>query len=635
MAVTAADVPGRYDVVVSSAAGTYGYMLLDSLEESIPFRTHRAVYGQTQPFVERSNVSNSYGDNAQDFFLTIRQRDWSLGEQQQFFRAGQDGRYWHGTNVDVATPGKVKLTQQTPSLSFAATAIGGCGDDFNGDRNSVLVATATTLYRVQVDGTITSLGAHGLGAAPFKYGAATDGVNGFFTTTTAGTVGVRMWNGASFSTFSATGSDSLCVVNNTLYGYDGADSELLRYDNAGGITVVGNWKSANGNAGTVNTNINIPILHPFGGKVLLCFPYAQEAAELWIYDGTGVSRLEVFPPNFVATSMDVLYGVAYIGGIFYKPTSTTTMVARPAVLFYDGTQIGLLWQADAYGSSAITSSSYAAGPGPVLGINDGRLLFTDETMSTINAYNPASGSVSTIGSYAAGGTSPQMISTGAMVLMTRTQTQGYYFPHATSYNTSGTVISSLIDFDSSLAKQFRGVTVEFDPASDGDGGTVDIGYQTDSLTGAWTTLQSGAVSGTQYTFSNISGHSIAIRVTLNKSTSTAGPTLKSMSVRGAPIMPRYRRGEYILDCTNADEQERELRDGSFHPLAGYDQVTHLLAACSSTTPLTITDRFGTYTGFIDVNDAEGFDIYEVKSGVATIQPTKSGSFVVRFTAREI
>src|SRR4051794_30194505 len=110
---TAADIPGRYDVAI----GGFGYVLLDSLQSSIPFRTHRAVYGQTQPFVERQNVSNGYGDNAQDFFLTVRQRDWSLGEQQKFFRSGADGRYWMGSNVGVEVPGQVKLAPAVTSLS--------------------------------------------------------------------------------------------------------------------------------------------------------------------------------------------------------------------------------------------------------------------------------------------------------------------------------------------------------------------------------------------------------------------------------------------------------------------------------------------------------------------------------------
>lgn len=630
MAVTAADVPGRYDVVIQSDAGTFGYMLLDSLEESIPFRTHRAVYGQTQPFVERSNVSNSYGDNAQDFFLTIRQRDWSLGEQQKYFRAGQDGRYWAGTNVDVSTPGQVNLAPTTPSVGFAGSVITGTRDI---SQSSILAATATNLYRLDVAGGITSLGAHGLGAAPTKFSVVCDGAVFYMSTTTAGTVGVRTWDNASFATFSATGADSLAFVNNSLYGWNRTSSDLIRYDTGGAATDLFDWKTARGAVGGANTNIYTPMMCSFGGKILICFPYAQEASELWIYDGTGASRLEVFPPNFVATDIEVLYGVAYVAGNFYKGVTTTTWTTKPAVLFYDGSQIGSIWQANAFSATTVTGPTTE--PGPALGVSAGRLLFTDDTMNAIMAYDPALGGVSTVGSYSAGASMAAMITSTSIAALVSNRTTGYYFPHATTFNTSGTIISSLIDFDSSLAKQFRGVTVEFDPASDGDGGTVDIAYQVNGLTGAWTTLQSAAVSGTQYTFTNISGHSIAIRVTLNKSTSTAGPTLRSVSVRGAPIMPRYRRGEYIFDCTNADEQERELRDGNFHPLAGYDQVVHLLAACSSTTPLTITDRFGTYTGFIDVNDAEGFDIYEVKSGVATVQPTKSGSFVVRLTAREI
>ncbi len=623
---------GAYDVVIDGK----GYMLLDALESSIPFRTHRAIYGQTQPFVERQNVSNSYGDNAQDFFLTIRERDWSLGEQQKFFRAGQDGRYWMGSNVEVSTPGQVTLTKQTPSLSFAATAIGGCPDDYLGDRSSVVVGTSTTLYRVQVDGTITSLGAHGLGAAPGKYAFVNDAAATYISTTTAGTVGVRKWSGAAYSTFSASGADSLAFLNNSLYGWRSSNADLVRWDSGGTLTSLFGWKTTDGGATGGATNLNPPILRAYGGKLLIIFQYAQESSELWIYDGNGTYRLAVFPNNFTATSMIILYGTVYIGGNFYRSTSTTTMNARPGVLFYDGSSLGILWRANDYGTTSIASNAFFAGPGPALGVSDGRVIFTDDTTAAILAYNPALGGVSTIGSYTAGGTDAQMISTGSMLLMTRTQTTGYYLPSSTTTNTSGYVTSSLVDFDSSLSKQFRGVKVEFDLGTDGDGGSVDISYQLDSLSGSFTTLRSAALSGTEYTFANVSGHAIAVRVTLNKGTSTAGPTLRSLSIRGAPVMPIYPRGEYIIDCTASVEQPRELRDGSLHPLSGFDQAQNLVAARNSLTPIQITDKMnGTFTGFVDVNDPQGFDIYEIRSGISVAQPSKSGSYVVRLTVKGV
>jgi hypothetical protein len=631
-AATAADVPTRYDVVIAAPNGTFGYVLLDTIEPNIPFRTHRAVYGQTQPFVERQNMSNSYGDNAQDFFLTIRQRDWSLGEQQKYFRTGQDGRYWMGSGVEVSTPGQVTLSKTMAPATFGEVVRACVRDHTNDDPTKNLCASAGSLYSVDAVGNLVNLGAHGLGAGgPARWGMANDNNATYLSTTAAGSAGVRMWNGAAFSTFSASGADSLAYLNNTLYGFRTSNFDLVRWDTAGVLTSLFTWRAAGGGAGGFST----PRLVPFGGKLLIGSVYAQESSELWIFDGVGVSRLEVLPENFIISDMDVLYGVAYIAGAFIRRSDATHLVARPAVLFYDGSQIGLLWRANDYNTATIATTSLNLGPYPALGVNDGRLVFTDETNGNLMAYNPALGGVSSVASFTPNtGDSCSMASSPYFVLHTRNQAMTYYFP-STSYPASGYVISSLIDFDSSLPKVFRGVTVEFDLATDGNGGSVDVAYQLDSLVGAWTTLATGVTSGLEVTFpANTSGHAVAIKITLNKGTSTAGPTLKAMNVRGAAIMPIYPRGEYILDCGGTASQPRELRDGSWHPLTGYEMVQNLIVARNSTTPITITDKVnGTFIGFIDVNDPQGFDVYEVHP--APEDNKRPGSYIVRLTVRGV
>lgn len=617
---TADMVPGKYDVIIDG----YGYCYLDSLESSIPFRTHRAIYGQTQPFVERQNVSNSYGDNAQDFFLTIRQRDWSQGEQQRFFRAGVDGRDWTGLNVDVSTPGRVRLASKINTVTFAAS-VRACARDTVTQK--LIAASSTKLYSLDSAGAIVDNGAHGLGANPSKFGLANDGVNDYVTTLNASTVGVRKWTGAAYTTFSATASDSLIFLNNTLYGYRGASGDLGSYDGTGTFTSLFTWKDATNTAYIVGGGSSASaVLEAFGGKILILFPHGQFGSSLWIYDGTGASLLQIFPPNYLASDIEVLYGVAYIGGSFFKAASTSTQYNRPALHFYDGSQIGLLWQANDYNTAA--SSDIFGGPHPALVAANGRLFFTDDTMSTLLNYDPASGAISTVGSYSAGGTDARLAATGFSILHTRNGTGGYYTGNST-FPTSGSVSSSLIDFDSSLPKQLRGVTIEWDAASDGDGGSVDVAYQLNSLDGAYTALASGVTSGTETVFpANTSAHAVSIKVTINKGTSTMGPVLRSLSVRGAPVMPVYPRGEYILDCTNTVGAPRQLRDQTtFHPLTGAQQVAHLTAARNSLTPITITDRVnGTYVGQVDVNDPEGFDVYEVHP---------APSYVVRLTTRGV
>jgi len=51
--------------------------------------------------------------------------------------------------------------------------------------------------------------------------------------------------------------------------------------------------------------------------------------------------------------------------------------------------------------------------------------------------------------------------------------------------------------------------------------------------GSYTTLQTGAVSGTEYT---LTGRNISVKITLNKGTSTNGPVLKRHYIRAAPVV---------------------------------------------------------------------------------------------------
>jgi integrase len=51
--------------------------------------------------------------------------------------------------------------------------------------------------------------------------------------------------------------------------------------------------------------------------------------------------------------------------------------------------------------------------------------------------------------------------------------------------------------------------------------------------GSYTTLQTGAVSGTEYT---LTGRNISVKITVNKGTSTNGPVLKRHYIRAAPVV---------------------------------------------------------------------------------------------------
>lgn len=613
MTDTADQVPSLFDVIIDG----HGYVTARAVDPNLPFRVQQQMLSYSPTFVERQNVSNAYGDNAFDFFLNIRQRDWSLGEQQRFFRVGADGRYYAGSNVDVSTPGQVRLAQSHTSVTFAA-AVSACARDTNGQK--LITASATKLYTIDSAGTITDNGAHGLGATPSKFGLACDGAANYVSTTSAGTVGVRKWVGGVYSTFSATAADSLIFNGNTLYGYRAASGDFGRYDTAGTFTTLFAWKGASGVA--ASGIVDGAVLEAYGGKILILLNYGQIACELWIYDGTGASLLHVFPPNFIGSDIEVLYGTVYISGSFFRAASASTQNNRPAIHFYDGAQIGLLWQANDYGTSV--SSDAFAGPHPALVAFAGKLYFTDDTMATLLVYNPASGAVSTIGSYTGGGTDARLAATGYTLLHTRNGTTGYTTGNI-AYPSSGFVSASLVDFDSSLPKVFRGVKVEFDAATDGNGGSIDIAYQVDNLlTAGYSALKTGAVSGTEYPGDGTSinfGHAMSIKITLNKGTSTAGPVLKSISLRGAPILPPYRLNEYILDLggDTSGQNPVVLRDGRTpHPLSGEQMRTNLAAALISQVPVTVTDRTGTYTAMLEPANCE-FDITRPSQWLARVR----------------
>src|SRR5690348_13885904 len=110
-APTATDVGPKFDCLINGE----GYLFADMGDE-------KGEFGYTPTFVTRQNTQGDYGDNQQDFWLTATQRDWSLGEQQRYFRANDDDakrRYWQGGAVDITIPGQVSIRPSIQSTSFA------------------------------------------------------------------------------------------------------------------------------------------------------------------------------------------------------------------------------------------------------------------------------------------------------------------------------------------------------------------------------------------------------------------------------------------------------------------------------------------------------------------------------------
>jgi hypothetical protein len=617
---TAADCPGKYDVILDG----HGYVLLDALTPNIPFRTHRAIYTFSPTFLERTNVTGAYGDNQQDFWMTVSQKDWSEGEGQAYFRSNDADsvrKFWQGAGVDVASvPGRVFNNPNVVNITPAGTSYAACsagsaiGKDFHVYAS---LDTAThNLHKVDSAGTDTTIGAHGSGL-PNQWGMCNDSVNVYI----AGATRITKWTGAAFSSFSATANaGSLAYLNNALYSCDG--STLNTYDGTGTKTVLFTWKDA--------TNTALPALGqaakiiPFGGKLLIFFPWLYEGPELWIYDGIAPSRLAVLPDSMIGYDCEVVDGIVFMSGLIQGRSTTGSIGSIPCVYYYANGNVGELWR-----------SSRNNATNPALGNFSGRLVWTCRTgvavqITEFREWDPGTGAISVFQALTGSGTYgsatlPRVSVTPSSILgaADRGTTGGgdtlSLFPG--SGTTTAYIISSLFDFDSNLTKTFRSVKVETQDASSG----FDIYYAVDNLT-TYTLLQSAGISGTEYTLpANTQGRAISLKIVLN------GTILQRYYIRSAPDLTSFRTREYILDMTGAPEDApRALRDGTPDPTLPHDAVVNLVASASSATPISITDRLGTFTGIIEPDKSEIYEMHAQREILA-----KSGSYVAKITVREI
>ena len=593
----ALDGPYPYDLKIN---GT-GYVLARGVEPSLPFRTQRAQYGYTPTFINRSNTSGQFGDNQQDFWLTSSQNDWSLGAGQRYFDPSDTEKarkYWNGTAIISHQAGEVTAQSTYASYAQGAQIVAMCGGV------AVFNATATHLFQREID-----QGAHGLAGAPICMTSDTD-----FVYLSDGTT-VRTFNIGTpgFAAWSATGAQSLLYLNNTIYGTK--NGVFYTYASAGAATASFTFKDGKGGtlAGSPGSSrFDAMKLAGLGGKVLVLIPAAADGnGQLWEWDGTGMSLLANFPSNFTPTGISVAMGIAFIVGLEYQ----TASVARTAVWFFENSTLDRTYFSPTWGSNAGNPGIAAYGNG---------FLFTDHIDQAVKYYDVTYGAVETVG------TAPSTLDGNATFLATTLaydvgfssggSSSLYIYDKSGANKTTGTLYTSLWDFNSSLQKLFRGVTVTFDNDT---GCSVDIAYQVDSLTGAYTSLQTNATSGTEYTLpSNTIGKAISIKVTLNVST-THTPRLTRVAVRAAPEQAQFRTGEYIIDLTSMGGQTATILDnGQPDPMTGREALDQLLTDVVSTTPFTVIDRLGTFTA---VAELENLDIIEIKPE----------QFYVHFTVRQI
>jgi len=618
-----ADVPDRYDVVFTLNNGTsYGFLLSDAVESSLPFRTHKAIYSYSATFLERENLSNSYGDNFADFFLTGTQADFSEGEGQKFFRvndADSVRRYWQGQNVDTfSNPGNAVLTQKLITMGTSVDGMAICRSPLNAPNNSYpwYAADTTNLYKISPAGAVTTIGAHGIGAQPTCMVA--DGYSVYMGH--AG--GVRKYStySGTFSTFSTsvTYVEKLAFLNNILFAYSYYYDTLYSLDTSGVATSQFAWENADGT--TLENAATMRDMIPYGGTTYM-IRQASNGIEIWVYDGAGCRVVGNLPPEFtMMPNSCVSNGILYIGGT----VSMTSSAYLPTIYYYVNGSIGKLWQA-----KTTTSSSQSPA---VTAFEDG-ILFSDPLTSNTMRYDIALGGVNAV-CHTSNAPVTLLSGNDACTIMLDGIGDSLVWGNSTSYNSSGYIQTSQYDFDNTLTKYFRGLKIDADiPANS----SVDIAYQIDGAGGSYTTLQTGVTSGVEYDFpSTTTGHSISVKVTLNSATGSATPTLKHVYVRAAPTLQQFRYREFIFDLSGGYRSEagkvsRETRDGTPYPYDPLTAANNLTTVALQTVPFTVYDRFalGGYTAITDLqpNNAgyDGFAIYEERPGV----------FIARINLREV
>jgi hypothetical protein len=345
----------RYDIVIDG----YGYVTARAVDPNLPFRTQQAALSYTPTFLERTNTGAGYGDNQQEFYLTVGQDDWSLGDGQRYLRVLDPiskSRFYQSTNIDVTTAGEAKLRPAvvSTSLSGTVTNIGvSIGDTAYLMGSTSLVSSgsfATTTWKdlFSIDMT-TGLATHAGIVNPSLTGSngamTTDGVDLFIS----GTAGVHRWApGTGSFAFSTVGSfaSSMCYVSNTLFAFLPSVGEFGYFSSAGSWNVANTFKRGAG--GSVNSAMT-GIVCPFGGKVaLLVWVGPQNAPDLYTGDTTGVSQIAQLPPNFTPYDMKVVNGVIFMSG------TLNAVDKRSAVYYYANGNLGLLWESPVGGITTLS-----------------------------------------------------------------------------------------------------------------------------------------------------------------------------------------------------------------------------------------------------------------------------------------
>jgi hypothetical protein len=596
---SAADVPNKYDLVINGQ----GYILDRSYDDS-PYRTPPAEYSSTATFLERTNVGTGYSDDAQDFFLTETQNDWTGGEGRSFFRVGDQTavtQYERSYGVEPRSPGSVRLAPDILTATGVHSIQAACGNSTDGLHFCV---DATNLYTVDFGGNKSTLGAHGAGSVA-TFGLATDGIYIYIS----GATKLRKYNigtGAftDYGTNSAVGA--LCYTGNLLYSCNG--SVLASYGTTGTSTTIFTWKDG---TGTALPTSGCKIIAN-GGSVMILLPAMPNGPELWQYNGTATNIAAHLPAGSVAYDMVELNGIVYCSGSIWEmdaqiyATPAALMGSVPTLWAYTGGSIEIIWQ-----EQTIYNTAFAWGnlPQSPLGTFRNSLVFEGQVdgVAALKLYQPSTGAVMTLAKISVSSTGGQtrQISSLATTFMfsgLSSAVDAVVYP-TTTVPSFGLIYLARLDFDNSLQKVFRSVKVDWEKYP-GDAGTpsVDFTLQVDENVGLLGNT-SGLVSGVENILStSLVGRTCQVWLQLNKGTSTYGPVVRRVYLRAAPLLQSYKQRQYLLDLVGNKRTEPSqyltLINGESHTKDGDEMRADLVAAIAAGV-ISITDRFGTFTGIIE------------------------------------
>lgn len=589
----AGDVPARYDVVINGK----GYM----------FAYSEQIKGESSytPIVadRRTNTQSDLPDSQFDFWMTFAQTDWSLGAQQRYIDT-DDGdslrRFWESAGVNVDIPGEATLHKAPQAKTASGSPVSSCDG-----AQQIWFASNTNLYSLNSAGSETDHSTHSV-TTPATNGMVDDENHVYISSGSENTV--RLLEGQSGTTYAewvaASGADELTYHNNQIYGYEAPDlSSFSAVEASAGSseTVIHSWLDGEGAELSVAGR-----LLSFGPKlyILVCYDGADtppgKGTELWEYDGTGVSKIAEFPVNFLGWHMRALNGIIFIIGNELVRGSTGNEYVQ-AIYYYAGGNSDLLWRQDpTYRTSSHTRTRVVPFDGGLYWLE----FDTNNTAYYLNRYVPQTGAISRVATVTGVTDGKHLLAAswyGIATLCVGT-TSYHIWPHPSGTTaTTGTLNTSLFDAGSTLSKHWEDVIIDYDEGSDGDGGSIDVAYQMETLDGSYTSIQTGVTSGTAYDI-DVAGQAISLQITLNKGTSTDGPKLKRVRLRGTPLHPQYRRERYVLNLQGVDGTEPVVRrDNTPEPDDGTTLATQLRTAFTSGNHFSVTDEFGTYNAVFDTD----------------------------------